>query len=92
MLEEIVTVVDAGARTVLLLVKRLNHTVAYLPFHVLRSILFLDLFIHLDQVLLPLLFLILLHKLLQHLLSSLFALLSDIFLDQFVDTVELLLS
>lgn len=76
----------------LLLVKGLNYTMAHLPLHMFRCILFLDLFIHLDQVLLPLLFLVFFHKLLEHLFSCLLAFLSDIFLDQFIDTVKFLLS
>jgi len=56
-----------------------------------RSILLLDLVIHLDQVLLLLLLLVLLHELLEHFLSCLLSLLPDVLLDELVDRVDLLL-
>ena len=47
--------------------------------------------IHLDQVLLALLLLVLLHELLEHFLRSLLSFLPDVFLDELVDRVDLLL-
>ncbi len=81
----------------LLLVQRLDHRVAHFTLHIriamilARSILLLDLIVHLNEILLTLLFLVLLHELLDHFFSVLLALLADVFLDKFVYTADFLL-